>query len=455
MSDTIVRGEGNAPGQGPGEPMPSVNTTERAGLDTMRDVLARKNAEADSRGGRPVPPPSARSRTAEFSERLERSQQAPTLPGEARKDPEPIKGAPDKPPPRPESQATKPSNGQIDGQTDGQNVDGDELDALAGDESLEQEPGIAPTDAELLAKAKEWQSGDLFPDELLEKLHPVKVNGRELYVDGKELRQGYMRGGDYRRQFQEVQVREQRAQQTEQFYQQHFEAVRDPNQMLEIYERNGYGETLEKVAVLIAQRRRETNRIVQGAGYAAMHQFNTQDENDHRVVAAMEATRRRLQDANAVETEKRRIAFEKSQLQQTKQQTQHEQETERYKAVYENQLNQLRPLAFRANGIKDTAANRQAIARHLSNVIATNGFNGDITRDMLMEAARDLREELDDRFAQERAADQQPRQGAPQRRPLPPRGAGMGAGSPLQGNGAKRGSLSDLEAMVRNNRQNR
>lgn len=461
MSEPIVRGEGNAPGQGPGEPMPSVNTTERAGLDNMRDMLARKNQEADGRGQQRQAPPaqSARGRAAEFSERLERSQQAPTLPGEKRSEPEPIKGAPDKPPARPESQATKPGS-QGGPQVDGESEVGDELDELAGDADLleQTDPQAALSDAEMLARAKEWQSGDLFPDELLDKLHPVKINGREQYVDGKELRQGYMRGGDYRRQFAEAQQVHQRAQQTEQYYQHHFEAIR-PNQpaaaenMLEIYERNGYGETLEKVAVLIAKRRREVNRIAQGAGYAAMHEYGTQDENDHRVMQAMEAARNRLKAAYAVETKERQLEFERSQLAQTKQQTQHQQETEQYKALYERQLNQLRPLAFRANGIKDTAANRQAIARHLGNVIAAQGFNGDITRDMLMEAARDLRDELADTQAQERSLDQRPTQ--PQRRPLPPRGAGMGSGAPLRGPGQKAGNLNDLERMVREGRQSR
>ncbi|HEX6464225.1 MAG TPA: hypothetical protein VFZ98_07230, partial [Vicinamibacterales bacterium] len=76
----VVRGEGNAPGQGPGEEMPAVTTTERKSLsDFKRDMEAKNNAPA-----RAAQPPTAKSRVGAFSEALERRQQAPVMPNEPR-----------------------------------------------------------------------------------------------------------------------------------------------------------------------------------------------------------------------------------------------------------------------------------------------------------------------------------------------------------------------------------
>jgi hypothetical protein len=177
------------------------------------------------------------------------------------------------------------------------------------------------------------------------------------------------------------------------------------------------------------------------------------------VAAAGERTQAALKRTRAVEAEQRRLQFERDQLERGKQQTQSTQRQKEYAAQYENQLNQLRPNAMRAYGIKDTPANRQALARHLGNVIQTNGFSGNITRDLVMQAAADLRDEQGDIQAREQglnSGSMSPQQWQAQRaagQALPPNRLAAGGGKPMGvTNGAKRGNLSDLEAMVRKGR---
>ena len=119
------------------------------------------------------------------------------------------------------------------------------------------------------------------------KLHELKANGVTRYVDTKELKQGYIRGVDYRRFHAEAQAVSQQHQRYQQSMQQHFEQIRDPGQMLEIYERNGFGDTLYQVATLIAERDREDRGMVRAAGIDIMQRKGINDPNHREVVDAM------------------------------------------------------------------------------------------------------------------------------------------------------------------------
>ena len=292
---------------------------------------------------------------------------------------------------------------------------------------------------------------------MIGKLHEIAVNGRVEYVDGKELRRGYQRGSDSRRVWTEAQQIQTRAQQSEQSQQQFFKAIQDPEQMLEILERNGYSETLEKVAYKIAERLDSDRRIIRAAADAARSRLGIQDYNHREIQDVITKTEARLRQTRETELRERRLTFREQQLQAQQQQQESQQSQQQWQAVYERQIAQLRPNALRAYGIKDGKANHQAFARHLQNVIAEQGFTGNITRELCMEAAKDLSEELSDRLHAEQgngAANGNgaltPQQWAQQRRPkpLPPTRIGGGAGKPMGGVAAKRGSLSDLEAMV-------
>lgn len=441
----VVRGEGNAPGQSAGEVMPPVTTTERKSLSDFQRDMAEKNARAAARTQQQ--PQTAKSRIGAFSDALEKRQQAPVAPHEARQPGQPEE-TPKEPPEVPQLAEPDP-NAPLEQQ------------AAEGEEQPAEQQALTLDDKAALEKYRQWEQDDMFPAELESKLHELKVNGQTRYVPTTELKQGYMRGGDYRRFYGEVQQREQAVARKDQAMQAHFEAIRDPEQMLEIYERNGYGETLMKVAEKLQERQRYRQGIIEGAGIAAMRALGMRqaDWNHKDVQAAMQRAQADLERAHAADIKQRQLEFREHQLNQQQQQTASQQRMQEYSQLFERQLNQLRPNAFRAYGIPDTAGHRQGLARHLSNVIKTPEFaqqfaaSNEITRAMVMAAAADLKQENDDSKQRERGLDLQSMRPAGGGKPLPPNRIAAGGGAPL-GNlgGRKQGSLADLEAMVRRSR---
>lgn len=488
MSDTagsgeVVRGAGNAPGQSPGEAMPTVTTKQRASLADFASVMREKNEQAErgvqpaqqqARGGQQQPQqPTRRSHIADFSAQVEARQEAPSDPmapreqQQQRRQPQP--GDQDGPR-RVEDNMGDPNQVKDRGPTVDLDPNADP-DQQGNGELLDQDPNAEGPldDLSALAKFREWEQSDMFPEELAGKwLHEVKTNGQVRYVPTSELQQGYIRGVDYRRFHGEAQQLTAQAQQTQQSIQQHFEQIRDPNQMLEIFERNGYGDTLEKVAYMIAERVQEERVSIRAAMQAAKQRYRTDDDNHIEVQRAGERVQNALKRARAVEANERRLQFELQQLESTKQQAVSSQRQQEFAKQYEQQLNALRPNAMKAYGIRDTPGNRLAVARHLGNVIASTGFTGNITRDLVMQAAADLKDEMEDVRSTERGADQQsqtlsPQQWQDQRRaqngqfqrgkPLPPNRIAAGGGKPMGvTNGKARGNLSDLEAMIRRSR---
>lgn len=451
----IVRGNGHAPGQSLGEPMPDVKPgTQPGSLQDMKSYFEQKNQQARQPAQRQ---PQARGKVAEFSAKLEASQQAPVAPNEAKPQPRRPENQGDpnqlKAPPE---QAPQGDPQQVQGEQEQQQAEGEQ----------EPEAQASLADQEALAKYREWEKDEFFPEDLLGKLHEVKGNGITHYVDGNELRQGYIRGLDYRRGQEQAKAVEARANQREQAWHQHFEDVRDPEKMLEIYERQGYGETLEGVARLVAQRMQGERDMVLAAGESYMRRHGIQDPNHHDVRKAMDAMQSRLKEQRNVAMESKKLAWEKQQLQQQRAQQQSQENQQQYAAQYERSLNQLRPLAFRAYGISDSQGTRMALLRHLGSVIDAEGFKGEITRDLVMKAAEGLSDEQRQQRALESGAAnaltpeqwkaQQRSAAAGNGRPLAPRVAGGGGGQPLGTlAGRKAGSLADLERMVRDGRLNR
>lgn len=428
----VVRGEGNAPGQGAGELMPSVTTNERGRLSDFKRAMAEKNNGGPS--NQQQRPQTAGTRVGAFSQQLEARQQEPVMPGEParRPDERPV-------------QLSEPQEG-------GQEVPEEQQEA-------QPEAAVSLDDRKALEKFRQWEQDDMFPAELEAKLHEVKVNGQVRYVPTSELRQGYMRGGDYRRAYNEVQTQQQAIARERQSIQQHFQAINDPGQMLEIYERNGYGQTLEKMTDLIVERRQQRKAIIEGAGIAAMRALGMRqaDWNHKDVVAAMQQAEQRLIASHNADIRQRQLDFRERQMQLQQQNQQNQQQQSQYQALYDRQITQLRPNAFRAYGIPDTAGNRQALYRHIKGVVSTIPLGeAGITRQHVMAAASDLKDELDDVISRERGLDGKSQAQMLKRatsQPLPPNRVGGGGGNPLGNLGGKQqGSIRDLEAMVRKGR---
>ena len=453
-SGEIVRGAGHAPGQGPGEAMPDVpGGVQRASLSEFKRVIAARAAAAKQPGA-------ARGRVAEFSAKIEAKQQAPVQPNEPRGqvgkppktdpmgDPNQVREAP----------AAQPTDAEGEPQP-GEQPEGGELEQEAASPD-------ALSDLDALQRFREWEQGDMFPEELEGKLHELKANGVTRYVDTKELKQGYIRGVDYRRFHAEAQQVQQTHQRYQQSMQQHFEQIRDPEQMLEIYERNGFGDTLYQVACRIAERDRQDRGLVQAAGYAVMRAKGIQDPNHREVVEAMKRAEEDVKSMRQTKIEARKVAFDRQQIDAERAKAQSQQQTQQHYAAYENQLNQLRPLVFRAYGLPDSKSNRASLLKHLGAVVNQQGLPAEgLTRELLMEAGRDLADELEtERASGGRPVGLSPEQWQriqaqqsqrPASRALPAQRLGTGGGGkPLgaAGNGQQRGRLSDLVAMNRKGR---
>lgn len=437
------------PGDTNANPMPPVQTGERASLDTMREHLAAKNRQAADGGGRPG---TVGQRIASFDQQYQdQSKATPKAPKEPPRNKQFAKPEPGVDP----SARAEPPAPQED-----PNAPPAEPDQLAPPgENAEPEAPENLQDQDALARYREWESSDMFPDEMLSKLHEVKVNGRPMFVDGKELRQGYMRGGDYRRQFGEAKQTMERAQQYEQSMRQHWESIRDPAAMLDVFEREGYGDTLLQVAREIGRRELKNRGIVHAAGRAAMEQYGVADAHDIRVQEAMRAAENGLRGMQQVEIERRKLAQERQRFEAAQARVNQVAKVTELQAGYEKQLATVRTIAFKAQGITDNAANRQAFARHMMGVSQTQGFDPQvgITRDMGLAAAQDLRDELESMHS--RAGEEQKQMdaraaaaAARRGQPLPPGRMGAGGGKPLGGPQAQRGTLAELEAMVRKQR---
>jgi hypothetical protein len=436
-SGGVVRGGGNAPGQNPGEAMPDIpQGVERARLSDFKKVVAARSAAKQPAAAKPAT--TAGGRVGEFSRALEAKQDAAR--GQV--------GQPPKSEPQGDPDQIKDPASPAEG----------EPDHTAPEEGAEPEPQEtapdAATDLDALSKYREWEQSDMFPDEMLGKLHELKANGITRYVDTNELKQGYIRGVDYRRFHAEAQQVQGRAQQYETSMRQHFEQIRDPAQMLEIYERNGYGDTLYGMAQLIAERDREDRGMIRAAGIDVMQRRGINDPNHREVVDAMKRAEERVKAMRKSDIDGRRNTFDRQQLDARAQQERSQTQTQQHYANYEKQLNQLRPLAFKAFGLEDSAAHRSRLLVHLKGVIDSNGgiTNEGLTRDLIMTAARDLAEEREtDRNAGRAPVGLSPEQwqrvqAAKQSKALPAQRMGTGGGGKPLANGANqpRGRLSDM-----------
>lgn len=341
-----------------------------------------------------------------------------------------------------------------------------------GDGSELAEPKVPGklTDAEVLAKYREWEDSSFFPEDLASKMHEVKVRGQTRYVDTNELRKGYMRHGDYVDRGKELTTKEAEVTNYRKAMDTHFEAIKNDEQFLDIYERNGYSDVLEKVADRVHARRKEQNMIVRSAGLARAQQLGfTAEEiqagkaDNHRdVVAAMQSTQAQLKRSHALEIENRKLQFERDQVKQQHDERVRQERVSQHEQVFTKQLDQLRPVALKAHGIQDSPANRKVFVRHLKEVLATEGGLPDsgFSQKIVMSAAQAMKEELEDRQLSEQdgnpgflsPAEFKARQEAAKRqgKPLGPNRSGGGLGKPIAGQGTQAKRPSDLQREMLN-----
>lgn len=315
----------------------------------------------------------------------------------------------------------------------------------------EQTPALSAADDQAaLAKYREWESSDLFLPEMAQgKLVKVEADGQTRYVSHEELVNNYQRRAPIMRREQEIRAREEQVAQRDNAWKEHWEALKNPEHMHEILERRGYGEQLEAMADRINVQRQKDNSFLKAAGRAAAEAagYSYQEilsgaaDNDRRVRDAMVAARDEIKGRRAIEVENRRLRHETETARQAIESQRSEKAQEHWKGVYNNQLNQLRPGAMQQQRIEPTEANKAKFMRHLQEVVQLAGGIGKdgITREFCMEAARAMREELEDQRAREGNSYMSPEewkahqqaQARQTGQPLGPGRAGTGGGRPL------------------------
>lgn len=254
-------------------------------------------------------------------------------------------------------------------------------------------------DVDLLAKARGWEQSEYLPPEFLDKLIEVEIklddgSKRTEIVSAKEMKDGYLRQSALSRAQTRIHHERQQMQARDQNVRAHFEKIQDPDAFLQEYEDRGYGKVLENVAIRIAERRVAEREFVNAAGIAAM-QKHTCDQNDRRVYDAMQRAEKQVNESRDRAVELRRLGAERDQLAARRKQEDQQTGVNELAGTMRKQLDQLRPMAFRANRIHDNASTQKEFARHLLAQMEVAG-SYEVTRDAVMTAARTLAEELED-----------------------------------------------------------
>src|SRR5262245_55410033 len=174
----------------------------------------------------------------------------------------------------------------------------------------------------------------------------------------------------------------------------HFEKIQDPDAFLAEYEDRGYGQVLEHVAMRIAERHIQDRDLIRAAGLAVMQRLGV-DENDRRVYDAVRRAEESIKAERARDGEVRRLQAERDALANRSKQDDRQAGIQATAATMRKQLDQLRPIAFKAFRIHDNPATQKDFGRHLLAQMEVAG-NYEVTRDAVMSAARTLSEELSD-----------------------------------------------------------
>lgn len=311
-----------------------------------------------------------------------------------------------------------------------------------GDGLLDDEPQASAPEA-ITAAAEKWRSledSPELPESLYEKLIPVKNGDREWEVPISELRQGYMRLNESTRRSQQLDAREQQIAIGEQKFQNFFKQIEDPRNFLEVFERQLPDGVLDQALEIRRQRVEEDVSLIEAAGYAVMRRLGV-DKNDTRVRDAMLSTKARIDRERKLDVELRRKEARNRELESGRQEVDTSARVAEIRATMVRQLAQLTPTAFKAHRIRDNAVNRDRHVEYVKRLALQQGAQA-ITREIVSEAAKILREDLED----ERAERTKQPPAAAKTRAAAPKGAGGGA-APTRGHVSNQSkSMADFDA---------
>lgn len=266
---------------------------------------------------------------------------------------------------------------QNPGEQDPQNGLGELPDAQDG-----VDPAVA--EAEAFEKYKAAAASPELPEDFMDKLVPVPwgPNGETRDVPVAEMRQGYMRQSDYTRSKQEIQAYAQRVQGAEQNVRNLLTDFQDPEKFYSHMLEMGLSKQMEAVA-----------QKVYGEWFYERQILQSLPEGPRR-----EDTKRLFQERRDAKDAARANARRAQQLEAQQSQSVNQQQQSENAQRVQNQINQLRPIAFKSLQIPDAPYHRHVFEQQLVGVVKSSGqpFSGTLTREQIMAAAQATREVLED-----------------------------------------------------------
>jgi hypothetical protein len=271
-----------------------------------------------------------------------------------------------------------------------------ELEPELPEQQVDQ-AALQAKDKELLDATKAWLEGGETPDAFKNAIHEWtdKKTGAPRRMTLGEMEEGVLRQSDYQRNMnelrgyhQQVQFREQAATRLEQ-------AFRDPEQLYTELQGRDLA-VLHKVAVRYSLERKEMTRVAEAAGYALMQQHGYQP-NHPDVVNAVRQTMQAQEQALRNSIENRKLREHNQMLSQVRQQQESQAQRQQRVQGLGASIAPLIPTAFKSVGVRNTATNQEAFWKHLNSYVASqSNWDGNIRRAHCIEAAKMVREELED-----------------------------------------------------------
>lgn len=295
-------------------------------------------------------------------------------------------------------------------------------------------------DQELLEATKAWlETGDMPEqfDKAMVEWTDKNTGGLRRASIG-ELKEGNLRQSEFSNRMGQVRQYEQQLQFREQANNQFWNTIKEPEKMLEELENRGYDEVFEKAAITFAQRRSRMKQVAEAAGYALMQQYGYQ-ANHPDVVNAVRQTMQAQQQSRRIEIENRKLQQHNQMLAQMRQHQDTQAQQQVRMQQLGNSLAQLIPASFKSAGVRANPANTEAFYRHLNAYVSSlPNWDGNVRRQHCVEAAKMVREELEDL-----AAARAPKQQAQQSRAMPP--SRLGSSGSAQPTSPDRKRLSDMQ----------
>jgi hypothetical protein len=290
-----------------------------------------------------------------------------------------------------------------------------------GQDDLEQPQQVEQAaqqakDQELLEATKAWLEGGETPEAIKNAIHEWtdKSTGVLRRMTISQMEEGVLRQSDYQRGMNELRSYHQQVQMREQAANQLEQAFRDPEQLF-IELQNRDPAVFHQVSVKYANKRAQMKQIAEGAGYALMQQYGYQASHPD-VVNAVRQSMRAQEQAEKVEVENRKLLQHNQMFAQMQQQQVNQQ---RQQVRLQDLSSAIKPLigpSFQKVGVRNSPTNEEAFYRHL-HAYTSNlpNWDGNVRRSHCIEAAKMVREELEDL-----AAARAPKRPAPQSRAMGP-----------------------------------